>query len=130
VTIRQRNWLYIGAAVLVTWFAWPGSNELNGSCEPESLFSRLRADLFGQYFWERQREDIQSRASSAENWDSDIAAANASNDAELENSKRLLEEFYARFPDMAPSPAARRAQELRDTADKIEKQEFARTISA
>ena len=50
----------------------------------------------------------------------------ASDVADLEKTKRLLDEFYARFPDMAPSPEGRRAMELRDEADKIERQEARR----
>jgi hypothetical protein len=129
VSISARQKFLIGGALLAVWFMWPGSHELTANCEPESIFSSMRAMLFGKVFWEQQLDAVRTKAKAADNWDTTMATVDSSLKESLDKSRAELERLYAQHPDLAPSPAERRAQQLRDLADAIEAQDVATRTS-
>ena len=106
-------------AAVAVYATWPGADALDySSCEPKGGLSQLSAKIYGRFFWEqalnRARELADMKTTEA------ILA-----DAERQEKQndRRLEEFYAKHPSIAPTPAERTAQNLRERADRIEAQE-------
>jgi hypothetical protein len=130
--IRDHKLLLAGAVIaLGVWATWPGSWALNSSCEPRTTLSQLSATLYGRFFWEQQLQRAREQATAADKLTNDIANNFGSNRAEIEKLNRTLEEYnrtlediYAKYPNMAPSPGERAAQHYRDLADQIEANEF------
>jgi hypothetical protein len=99
LNIGNRKLFLAGAVIaLAVWATWPGSWVLNSSCEPKTSFSKLSETIYGRFFWEKQLQNIEKY------------------DTELEN-------IYAKYPDLAPTPGERATQRYRDLADQIEARE-------
>jgi hypothetical protein len=105
-------------AAVAVYGTWPGADSLDySSCEPK-VGSQLSAKIYGRFFWEQAL----TRASElADMKTTETILADAERQAR-QNDQRL-EEFYAKNPSIAPTPAERTAQRLRERADRIEAQD-------
>jgi hypothetical protein len=118
------------AVALAAYATWPDDQSLDyKSCEPKGIFSELSATLYGKSFWEQARARAHSFAVGIEELDKDFAKMLDPTQAQRERDARD-QDLYAKFPEMAPSPAERAAQRLRDQADRIESQEIINRQSA
>lgn len=117
----------LGALAAVAAYAtWPGADTMDyASCEPKAGLSQLSETIYRRFFWEqaltRARELARSRP-----------LETILSDAELQTrqNNQRLEEFYTKYPQMAPSAAERTAKRLRERADQIETQDaLSRSLS-
>jgi hypothetical protein len=112
--------------VLAVYATWPGDNSLDySSCEPKSELSKLSATIiYGRFFWERQLTLAHDLAVSLEDLNESRKKMLADARAHKEQTRQIIEDIYAKQPDMAPTAGARAAQALRERADQIEEQEL------
>lgn len=106
-------------AVVAVYATWPGEDSLNySSCEPKGALSQLSANVYGRFFWEKALSRARELA--------DMKTTKkflAEADRQGRRADQQLEEFYAKHPGLAPTPAQRTAERLREQADRIEEQD-------
>lgn len=105
---------------------WPGTDTLDySSCEPKGGLSQLSAKIYGRFFWEQAltRARVLANMKTTETFLADAERQARQND-------QRLEEIYAKNPSIAPTPADRIAQRLREQAERIEAQDGLNRIFA
>jgi hypothetical protein len=106
-------------AAVAIYATWPGADTLDySSCEPKAGLSQLSAEMYGRFFWEQALTRAKGLAG-MKTTETYLADA----EERARQNRQQLEELYAKNPPIAPTPAERTAQRLREQADRIEAQD-------
>ena len=102
----------------------PGGLVVSADGSIDGAANVVRSKLQGERFWHKQlleaKIELEWKQSAPE-----LQSKRSTRIAELEErTKQLLEELYQRNPRARPSPAERKAEALRDEADRIEQDEL------
>lgn len=122
--------MLIFLALPALWFLWsvqwgsPTELVVDSSGQISGYVNNLRVSAQGEKFWQQQLELVRREIDYLER-----APQRAREmDAEMAQLERELmewnQELYRDHPELRPSPAQIRAQQLRDEADRIEDQQF------
>lgn len=126
-----RRWLIAGVAFLIGYWMLrpePGAIILP-QCEPDGALATISERVHGVAFWRVQLPYIRRQISTELNWDSYQQEARAKERAALDIANAGLEKMYVQHPELAPSPAQRRAEQLRALADAVEDAENSAIVS-
>ena len=125
-----RQWLGAGVVLGIWYILAPTPGEIIlPQCEPDGVVAKISERAHGTTFWQTQLPYVQKQLSAALNWDSDQASANARDRTAQEMANAYLERTYVEHPELAPSIAQRRADQLRAAADAIEDAENSAIVS-
>lgn len=125
-----RQWLGAGVVLGIWYILAPTPGEIIlPQCEPDGTIARISERADGATFWRTQLPYVEKQLSAALNWDSDQASANARDRTAQEMANAYLERTYVEHPELAPSIAQRRADQLRAAADAIEDAENSAIVS-
>ena len=89
----------------------------------EWVVDKVRASLQGEQFWRDQLSKVDDRIQSGENALIELPQIHSKHLKKRETAESSLEEFYSKHPDARPSETKHKANQLRNQADKLERQE-------
>ena len=134
VSLGQRWRKIVGVVLAVTglclylFFSSPGEVVVDADGNITGLTNAFRASLQGKRFWATQLQEITTELA----WQRGEPQRRLELDALMAESAReadaFMEQAYRNFPQTRPSEAERRAQALREEADRLEDQEFSRMV--
>ncbi len=104
-------------------FSSPGSYAINNKCEINKFTNKIRYLVQGNYFWERQLRSIDSDVNILKEVILTSHPDYKSNSVDTSDSEDMLKRLYQMNPDLRPTPAQLRSQELRDEADRLDAME-------
>lgn len=116
------------AAAAYLFVSEPGTVVVSANGEISGLANNARETLQGSRFWRDQLKTANKELQDA----LDAPARDAALRRELSKLEQEIrqesEDMYRKYPDLRPSPTERKAESLRDAADRIEQAELDRLI--
>lgn len=125
----MKIWVLIITAVVIYFiFSSPERVVVNESGEVKGVFNQIRSDLQGKDFWSDQAQEVKKELQEEQNEPVEDAELKKELDKIDADNSRDMEDLYREFPDMRPSEKDRLVEKLRSETDRIEEQEFDRSL--
>lgn len=110
----------VGAALVYLFLSSPEGVALDGKGNIKSVFNQVRAGIQGERFWKNQVKEINAELQMWLDQPRHEAEWNSEIDQMDREFNQSMEQFYRENPDMRPSAAERRVENLRMRAERIE----------
>lgn len=127
--LKKKTGLLISSAGVVIFLTYlavssPKGIAVSANGDIKGVLNIVRAELQGESFWRKQLQATQDQLTWLEGQPQRVARRHAKL-AELDAKfYARLQDSYAKYPNLRPSPPKQRAEELREEADRIEQEEL------
>jgi hypothetical protein len=118
----------MGVILIYLFLSSPDGVAVDRSGNVKGIFNVAREGLQGKRFWTNQVEVINAQLQWELSQPRRQAEMNREYGEAISEMDRSMEDMYKEFPEMRPSAAERRADSLREKAERIEDAEMARFL--